>query len=294
MLTPFDGARIREYLSSEVRALLEVYNQFATLLPHPTDSGAAHRGEDGRFVETLIREYLRRLLPKGLEVLSGFVLRPAVKTGTSGNERRGDVDMHSGQLDIIVFDSAHYPVFQRLGDTAIVPPEGVVAILSVKKHLRDDDIKNECRELRRVAQLCRCLALDDSPVRGPFLALVGVKSFIDKKKTKTHDWMFGELREVYAGSDPTFDELVGLIGTFAQGSVFKGRPQGDPPNKARYVWIDHGDDEFHFGLQLILTGVLSTYYDPTRGPRRRPGFSGFESGRSHDKQLGTIAIGGLR
>jgi hypothetical protein len=209
-------------------------------------------------------------------------------------ERRGEKDTHSGQLDIVVFDSANYPIFQRLGDTAIMPPEGVVAVLSVKKHLRDNDISNECCELRRVAQLCRCLAPDDTPVRGPFLALVGVKSFIDKKDTPTHDWMFSQLRDVYSGTTTNFDELVGLVGSFDQGSVFKGRPQGDPPRKARYVWIDHRDDEYHFGLQLILTGVLSAYYDPTRNARRRPGFSGFESGRSHDKELGTIKINGLR
>ena len=40
--------------------------------------------------------------------------------------------MHSTQLDIIVYDSAKYPIFQRFGESVIVPPEGVVGIISVK------------------------------------------------------------------------------------------------------------------------------------------------------------------
>lgn len=291
---PFDGSRVRQYLSSEVKALLEVYDQFATLVPHPTQAGAAHRGEDGRFVETLIRSYLRRLLPSNLEILTGFILRPAVKTGTAGEERRGQTDEHSGQLDMIVFDSAHYPTFQRLGDTAIVPPEGVIAVLSVKKHLRDQDIINEGRELWRAAQLCSCLGTDDQPLRGPFLGLISVKSYIEKQETETATWMFDQVKKVYDGATPTFDDLLGVVGSFEQGTVFKSRPEGSPPTKARYVWIDHSDGEHHFGLQLVLTGILSAYYDQSRGRHRRPGFSGFESGRNHDKGLGKIAISGLR
>src|SRR5688572_13780597 len=100
-----DGARIRQYWDQEAIALLAVYRQFETLLPNATTAGAAHRGEDGRYVEALLRSFLRRFLPAGVELLTGFVLRPAVKTGTAGRERRRDVDAHSRQLDIIVFDS---------------------------------------------------------------------------------------------------------------------------------------------------------------------------------------------
>ena len=66
-------------------------------------------------------------------MLTGFILRPAVKTGTSNKSRKSETDQHSTQLDIIVYDSHHYPIFQRFGDNVIVPPEGVIAIISVKK-----------------------------------------------------------------------------------------------------------------------------------------------------------------
>ena len=70
-----DGRRLQDFWNQEVTALLAVYRQFETLLPHPASQGAQHRGEDGRYVEALVRSYLQKYLPKDLEVLTGFVLR---------------------------------------------------------------------------------------------------------------------------------------------------------------------------------------------------------------------------
>ena len=140
-----DGSRIRDYWSAEIDAFARKYKQFETLIPAIDRDGAAHSGEDGRFVEELIRQYLSAVLPRELEVLTGFILRPAVKTGEGERERSKQEDEHSTQLDIIVYDSARYPVFQRLGNSAIVPPEGVIAIISVKKHLNEGDSNPSAR-----------------------------------------------------------------------------------------------------------------------------------------------------
>lgn len=43
------------------------------------------------------------------------------------------MDSHSTQLDILIYDSAKYPIFQRFGENVIVPPEGVAGIISVKR-----------------------------------------------------------------------------------------------------------------------------------------------------------------
>jgi len=100
-----DGQRLRDFWNQEVSALLAVYRQFETLLPSPSGEGAEHRGEDGRYVETLIRSYLQKYLPKDLEVLTGFILRPAVKLGVQDRGRHKDEDQHTTQLDIIVYDT---------------------------------------------------------------------------------------------------------------------------------------------------------------------------------------------
>jgi len=291
-----DGERIQNYWSDEVDALVRTYRQFEKLIPSERVDGAAHPGEDGRYVEDLVREYLQQFLPRDLEVLTGFILRPAVKTGETGRERSNDQDRNSGQLDIIVYDSAAYPVFQRFGNSVIVPPEGVVAVISIKKHLNDDDVLHECGELFDAASLCQTLRSNDidDKVRGPFLALVSVKSKIDKKRTDNLVWIFQKVQEAYAfKADVTFDQLIGYIGALDEWSIFKRRPNNQS-KAAEYVGFNHQPNESHLGLQFLLTGILSVYYDDSRRTVRRPGFTAFPSGRPHDKNLGEISFTKLR
>lgn len=291
-----DGKRIQEYWTKEVDALVETYRQFEKLIPSPDSKGAQHPGEDGRYVEDLVREYLERFLPKDLEVLTGFVLRPAVKTGESGKERSSEIDRHSTQLDIIVFDSGVYPVFQRFGNSVIVPPEGVIAVISVKKHLHDGDIKSECCKLLDVAKLCQTIRTNnrEDKVRGPYLSLLGIASSIEKKRTETLSWIFGQMQAAYANVDDLkFDQLVGFVGALNEWSIFKRRPPSSA-KQAEYVGFKHKDGESHLGLQFLLTGILSVYYDPTRKNIRRPGYTAFPSGRPHDKALGSVPCLGLR
>jgi hypothetical protein len=291
-----DGKRIQNYWSSEVDALVKTYQQFETLIPAPEGNGAQHRGEDGRFVEDLLREYLKRYLPNGLDVLTGFILRPAVKTGENGRERKGEPDSHSTQLDIIVFETGSYPIFQRFGNSVIVPPEGVVGIISVKKHLNDTDVKKECSALFDAASLCVTLNSNDrnDRVRGPYLALVSVKSNVEKVKTDTLDWVFEQFKSAYSDkSEVTFDKLVGFVGSLSEWSIFKRRPDS-AAKKAKYIGFYHKPDEYHLGLQFILTGILSVFYDKTRRNLRRPGYTAFPSGRPHDKNLGEIPCDSLR
>ncbi|MBT2791939.1 DUF6602 domain-containing protein [Paraburkholderia strydomiana] len=285
-----DGKRIQDYWSSEVDALIRTYRQFETLIPASSRAGAEHRGEDGRFVEDLIREYLARYLPRGLEVLTGFILRPAVKTGDFGRERSDEVDRHSTQLDIIVFDSENCPVFQRFGSSVIVPPEGVIAVISVKKHLNDGDVKKECEALYEAASLCQVIGMGGpkQKIRGPYLAIISVKSNIEKTRTDTLDWIFAQISSTYAEKDNLkFDQLVGFVGALDEWSIFKRRPTGNL-TKAEYVGLMHQDSESHLGLQFLLTGVLSVFYDASRRNLRRPGFTAFPSNRPHDRNLGSI------
>ena len=291
-----DGKRIQDYWSDEIDALVSTYRQFEKLIPSEKKKGAEHVGEDGRYVEDLSREYLKRFLPKSLEVLTGFILRPAVKTGETGRERKKEVDQHSTQLDIIVYESATFPVFQRFGNSVIVPPEGVIAIISIKKHLYEGDIKDECDALYKAASLCQTLRSNSKKdkVRGPFLALVSVKSEIEKVKIDTLDWIFQQIQSVYKSKKGiTFDKLVGFIGAFDEWSIFKARPD-DQLKSAKYVGFKHREGESHLGLQFLLSGILSVYYDKTRRAQRRPGYTAFPSGRPHDKTLGDIKCNQLR
>ena len=292
-----DGERVRGHLSREVKALLATYRQFEELVPAQERDGAAHPGEDGRYVESLVRACLGKFLPSDLDVRSGFILRPAVKTGVNGRERKDEQDEHSTQLDVIVFDSARYPVFQRFADAVIVPPESVVGIVSVKKTLCTDDIEKECKSLQKAAKLCRCLDAKEQPRRGPYLAIIGMdyqKGYSPKNMPKT---VFKKVSSAYPISPaPLFDEVIGFIGVINNcGSVFKKRPEfNSTPEEAKFVGHTYGENEEHLALQFLITGIASVYYDPTRNTLRRPGFTGFESGREHDYVLGAVKVSGLR
>lgn len=280
-----DGKRVQQLFKQEVTAMLEVYKNFETLIPVSTGMGADHKGEDGRFVENLIRSFLVRYLPKELEVLTGFIVRPAVKIGKSDKSRREECDRHSTQLDIIVYDSAKYPVYLRSNDTVIVPPEGVICIISVKKTLNDADIEHEIEALKEASKLCRCDGL-----RSPYLALVAMHNNITKKNPDTYDWIFNKMKSIYENNqDLSFNDMIGYIGAFNHWSIFKARPEKKDPCKARYILLEHQpEEENHLGLQFLLTGILSVYYDKSRTNLARPGFTAFPSGRNHDKQLGCI------
>jgi len=290
-----DGGRLREFWNQEVGALLAVYRQFETLLPHPTTEGAEHRGEDGRHVEALLRSYLQKYLPRDLEVLTGFVLRPAVKTGQNNRSRSGEEDTHSTQLDIIVYDTGTYPVFQRMGETVIVPPEGIVAILSVKKTLRDADIAAECEALMNASHICRCDRKDPAQRRrGPFLALVGAGSQLADSAAPKEKQIFKKLLDVYK-PPITFDGMVGFIGDLSGWYVFKVRPHEKlraENMEAKYLFLGLAEDQLHHSFQFLLSGILSVYYDKTRRNIRRPGYTAFP--RMPAKPLGAIPYSALR
>ena len=266
-----------------------------SLLPNSQTDGAAHRGEDGRYVEALVRSYLQKFLPKDLEVLTGFILRPAVKLGSKDRSRSKDSDQHTTQLDIIIYDTGTFPVFQRMGETVIVPPEGVVAILSVKKTLRDAEIASECRALMDASRVCRCDEKDPQRRRrGPFLGLVGAGSKLADTKVAKQNQIFKKLQDLYL-APCQFDDMVGFIGDLSGWHIFKARPSNtltDTNKVSKYFYIDLDDDNLDHGFQFILSGILSVYYDETRRDVKRPGYTSFAQRPA--KALGSIPFNTLR
>lgn len=273
-----DGRRLQDFWNQEVMAILAVYRQFETLLPNRVTKGAEHRGEDGRYIEALLRSYLKKYLPNDLEVLTGFILRPAVKTGRNTRNRKTDADQHTTQLDIIIYDTGTYPVFQRIGDAVIVPPEGVIGVLSVKKTLCEADIIPECEALAAVGRICR----SDEPIpqgrrRGPFLGLVGISSRFPSRRVAKEKKIFQKLELLYP-QPPMFDDMVGFIGDLSGWYIFKDRPAENLTIKnrvAKYLYLSLKKEELHHSFQYLISGILSVYYDETRRNVKRPGYTAF-------------------
>ncbi len=295
--------RLKLYWSREMEALLDTYNQFQTLIPAQGRAGAAHPGEDGRYVEYLLKEYLKRYLPRDLEVLTGFILRPAVKCGNNDRCRCKDEHEASGQLDILVADTAHFPVYQRFGDSVILPPEGVAGILSVKKHLRRSDLIHECQMLAKASALCPHTRGEETdaadpakrkqkPARSPFTALITMEdAFAEGRKrpmspAKKREAAYKKLQEFYQQQKPLFyDAMVDFVGALSQWGLYKERPK--PDKETCYLGFDFGNGHESVGFQLILQGILDVYYGNMPGSIVRPGFTD-NSGEGYVEKQGPI------
>lgn len=286
-----DGSRLRMYWSNEMEALFNTYKQFENLIPAKAMSGSDHNGEDGRYVEDLLKEYLKKYLPGNLEVFSGFILRPATKQGKD-NSRKCDKDLHSSQLDLIIYDSGNYPVFHKYGDNAIVPPEGVLAVISVKKHLRKGEINHEINALKKVAEICVLKDRNQKGIRGPFLALVTMKCSMASEDERNAELVFEELSKVFKEKGTNrYDAIPGFVGSLSEWSIHKTSPMNDC---AKYLFFKHKKEEAHLGFQFLLTEILGVFYDETRSYYKKPGFTSFESGREYDKVLGKIEFSRIR
>ena len=295
--TLMNGERVRQFFNSETKALLATYKNIETLIPSAKRKGATHVAEEGRYIESILRSFLNKHLPDDLKAFSGFILRPAAKTGNNDRSRRSnEIDTHSKQLDIIVYDHKNYPVYERFEEFVVVPPEGVVAIISVKKQLYASQIEDELVSLSEAAQLCS-VKCKDGMMRGPGTCLIAFTNQIKIKDSFENKckWMFDKLQSVH--KDKYFDQCIGQIIALDSFTVFKRRPNSEKDfnNLAEYVSFDHSkEEEYHFGLQFLLTGILSAYYHETRKTEFRPGFTSFPTNRKHDMELGKIKVTKLR
>lgn len=268
------GIRLEKYWTAEMRSVVEKYRQFETLIPSQSGKGAAHPGEDRRYIESILRSTLKQFLPASVDVLSGFVLRAGVKGSDSVKARRKDADMNSGQLDLIVYDMT-MPVYQRFGETAVVPPEGVIAVISVKKSLYRKDLRKEFAALKTVAGLCA-----RKGAKGPFIALVGM----DDKIASSSDKSFAQVIEAIRGSQDekciSYDELPGFVGALKSWSVHKAHRRDI--QRADYLFYKHGTEEEHLGIQFLLNSILDVYYSKDRGHGEKPGIFSFPGNREPD------------
>jgi hypothetical protein len=89
--------------------------------------GNRHWGEDGRFKEVLLMNYLKKVLPSNISIGTGFV--------SNGHEI-------TSQIDLIIYDNSIPTLFSE-GDFVIALPESIYGIIEVKSKL---SANNKCSE----------------------------------------------------------------------------------------------------------------------------------------------------
>lgn len=157
-------------------------------------------------------------------------------------------DEHSSQLDIIIYDLARFPVYERFEEFAVVPPEGVIGIISVKKTLRLRDLKGELNSLERAARLCQ-----RKKARSPYL---GLFAFVAEEQSseKLGTEIFERI-EAHSSRKP-FETIVNEVAVLDQLVVFKFSPQDSPPGTAKFVRIDCVD-RVQQGLARNMSSIRS-------------------------------------
>ena len=138
-----------EAFGGEDKQILERFRQFAR--KHVDDFKAARdRVRDllapsqpyltGIAREDLLRHFLRRLLPQGIAVDSGVVY---------GFEKVPN----SKQIDVLVWNSTQYPAVHRGEGFVILPPEAVVAAISVKTRASKSEYVDAIENLMSLVDL---------------------------------------------------------------------------------------------------------------------------------------------
>lgn len=83
-----------------------------------------HWGEEGRYKEIILMNYLKRVLPKQISIGTGFIRNN---------------DALTTQIDIIIYDQS-YPLLFSEGDFVITVPDNVLGIIEVKSTIKPSEL----------------------------------------------------------------------------------------------------------------------------------------------------------
>lgn len=101
--------------------------------------GDAHRWEDGRYKEVILKKIINNYLPQNLSIGTGFIL--------------SDIEIWranvSSQIDIIIYDNT-YPLLFKEWDFIITTKECVKWIIEVKTKVTNTNIRDICSNLNEL------------------------------------------------------------------------------------------------------------------------------------------------
>ncbi|MEN6379041.1 MAG: DUF6602 domain-containing protein [Methanofastidiosum sp.] len=123
---------IREYFESIGVELESIKNRVRNLI------GSANWGEEGRYKEAILKNTIRRVLPKDISIATGFVVY-----------KENEIVESTKQLDLILYDNS-YPVLFKEGDFVILTSEPIRGIIEIKTKINGKkefgDILNTAHE----------------------------------------------------------------------------------------------------------------------------------------------------
>lgn len=126
--------RFRNFASSYISQFKSEKDRVFELLK------SSQQYSSGIYREGLLRKFLTDILPDSVSVNSGFIY---------GFE----VVNTSGQIDIIIWDSARYSAVFKTPEFVIVPPESVIAVITVKSNMNKSAIQDGLKNISSIIAL---------------------------------------------------------------------------------------------------------------------------------------------
>lgn len=203
-----------------------------------------HWGEEGRYKEAILINYLRRVLPKHLSVGTGFV------------KNKGNI---TRQIDIIVYDNT-FPLLFSEGDFVVATSENVVAIIEVKSNIEPSDICGFIDKANRNAEII-------SGNSDMFL-FNGIFSFNSNQEIeryinnlKQHD--FSCITEKQHYNQVVSNKLFTCVNHITLGSNYfiKLWPLGqDEEKKRKYLSDNYDNYKPYYSLYKLDEGLAISYF----------------------------------
>lgn len=225
----------------ECDKLLNGVDLFRKMLPSEDSAASVHHGEEGRFVENLVIEFLRKSLPSQLEVSTGFVVSSK------------DFNIKSGQVDILVYDKQRYVPIMKYGDAVVIHDQALVAAISVKKNIVRTQITEEFRALSKIGSMC---GKNGNPK--PYLAVFamdirGLANFTDTVNDSFDKILeaFPERENGWSGNEMVNDLIV-LNKFLIKKKEWRGK---DEEREVRYIMCGGSGVHRHLYVQHLVYGI---------------------------------------
>lgn len=251
-----DQSSFQNYINGDHDSLVSNIDLFRTLLPHEKWKASVHSGEEGRFIELVVIQYLKEKLPSGLGVASGFVVDIA------GGWR-------SKQIDILIYDAATYAPLLKYGDAAILPIQSIIAAISIKRTLYKKQLKNEVLALTEIGSRAGGIGYPK-----PYLSIVAFDAERKNDPKGNATSTFESIKNLYLprldylkkAHQYSWNELIDSVIVFDE-FILKGDSvtAGSGKLKSDYVWTRGKEQERSLYIQHLLHGIHRAWYDKRRG-----------------------------
>lgn len=123
--------RYNEYFRQKVKELYSKLLQAKNMVPN-------HNLYYGLFAESILRDFLRDVLPMRVGVCQGFI------------EQNGKL---SQQCDIIIYDQLNYAPIYSYGEIQVIPSDSVIAVVEVKVSITYESFQSTLVAFERLAQM---------------------------------------------------------------------------------------------------------------------------------------------